>query len=45
MSLPAACLNSGNYGAVRFAVLTERESDTDYAPGSPTTSSPWIPRG
>lgn len=45
MSLPARCLNSGNYGAVRFAVLTERRSDTDYAPGDPVRSSGWIPRG
>lgn len=45
MSLPARCLNSGNYGAIRFAVLTERGGDTDYAPGDPAGSSDWIPRG
>lgn len=45
MSLPARCLNSGNYGAVRFAILTERRGDTDYAPGDPVRSSDWIPRG
>jgi hypothetical protein len=45
MSLPARCLNSGSYGAVRFAVLTERQSDTDYAPGNPAAPSRWIPRG
>ena len=44
MSLPAHCLNSGAYGAIRFAVLTERRGDTDYAP-EPKGSSRWLPRG
>ena len=45
MVLPARCLNAGNYGAVRFAVLTERGADADYAPGEPVAASAWIPRG
>ena len=44
MTLPARCLNSGNYGAVQVAVLTERGDDTDYAP-EPLSSGPWVPRG
>lgn len=47
LRLPARCLDEGNYGAVRFAVLTEgRRGDTDYAPdSSPEGVSAWIPRG
>ena len=45
MSMPSRCLDSGDYGAIRFAVLTERGSDTDYAPGGPADASAWIPRG
>ena len=45
MRLPADCLNSGSYGAIRFAVLTEKRDDTDYAPESPDDASSWIPRG
>lgn len=49
LRLPAACLHDGNYGAIRFGVLTEDTtgSDSDYAP-SPherTAFSPWVPRG
>ena len=42
--LPRACLNGGDYGAVRFAVLTERGADTDIAPGR-SNGSGWINRG
>lgn len=46
MRMPARCLNGGSYGAIRFAVLTERgASDTDYAPGVPPRNSRWVPRG
>jgi hypothetical protein len=45
MSLPARCLNSGNYGAIRFAALTERRDDTDFAPEDPDVSSEWLSRG
>jgi hypothetical protein len=42
--MPQACLNGGDYGAVRFAVLTERVSDTDSAPDNASETS-WISRG
>jgi hypothetical protein len=42
--MPQSCLNGGNYGAVRFAVLTERGADTDFAPGD-GDGSRWISRG
>ncbi|CAA9360117.1 MAG: hypothetical protein AVDCRST_MAG34-2398 [uncultured Nocardioidaceae bacterium] len=48
MRLPSRCLQDGNYGAVRFAVLTERGGDTDYAPETADGDigvSGWIPRG
>lgn len=46
MRMPARCLHGGNYGAIRFAVLTERgASDSDYAPGVPPRTSRWISRG
>ena len=48
LRLPARCLNRGNYGAVRFAVLTEPArggGDVDYAPDTESGSSAWIPRG
>jgi hypothetical protein len=38
-------MHRGNYGAVRFAVLTERVADSDYAPDTKSGSSAWIPRG
>ncbi len=41
--LPSACLHEGEYGAIRFAVLTENGSDSDYAPH--TGASRWLPRG
>jgi hypothetical protein len=48
LRLPAHCLHGGDYGAIRFGVLTERGSDSDYAPQTPSGdlgSSAWIPRG
>ena len=46
LSLPSRCLHDGDYGAVRFAVLTERASgDSDYAPGNRRRVTGWIPRG
>jgi hypothetical protein len=45
--LPSTCLQDGDYGAVRFGVLTEGAaggSDVDYAPGD-GGSSAWIARG
>lgn len=45
MVMPSRCLDSGDYGAIRFAVLTERGDDTDYAAGDPGDGSVWIPRG
>ena len=45
MVLPARCLSSGSYGALRFAFLTEAEDDTDYAPEDPDSSRTWVPRG
>ena len=49
MVLPSRCLRGGDYGAIRFAVLTERGSgDTDFAPETARGDigvSAWIPRG
>lgn len=49
LRLPARCLDDGNYGAVRFAVLTEgRRGDTDYTPEARRENSgvsEWIARG
>jgi hypothetical protein len=36
--LPPSCLQDGDFGAIRFAVLTERRSDTDHAPRRPTAT-------
>lgn len=44
LTMPATCLDDGDYRAVRYAVLTERGSDTDYAPGE-QGSSDWVKRG
>jgi hypothetical protein len=44
--LPSTCLQDGDYGAVRFAVLTEAAGgggDSDLAPEDGST--PWIARG
>src|SRR3954469_25476441 len=48
MRMPSRCLHGGDYGAIRFDVLTERSAgDTDFARGLPggDGSSPWVPRG
>jgi hypothetical protein len=49
LRLPSRCFNDGDYGAVRFAVLTERGSgDSDVAPETASgdiAESAWIPRG
>jgi hypothetical protein len=48
LRLPSRCFAEDRYGAVRFAVLTERGSDTDWAPETrrgDIASSPWVPRG
>ena len=49
MRLPSRCLRGGDYGAIRFSVLTERGGgDTDFAPeggGGDIGSSDWISRG
>lgn len=48
MRIPASCLDRGNYGAVRFKVLTEIGPDADLAPESPTGRFMWseyTPRG
>jgi hypothetical protein len=42
--MPARCLDDGDYAAVRYAVLTERGADTDYAPDE-QDSSGWVKRG
>ena len=44
LDLPSTCLGGGNYGAIRFAALTENGSDSDAAPGRPG-SAEWIARG
>jgi hypothetical protein len=49
MTMPSRCLHGGDYGAVRFAFLSEREAgDTDYGPATPDgelRASRFIPRG
>jgi hypothetical protein len=49
LRMPSACWNGGDYGAVRFAVLTEkRGADQDAAPTTDDgeiTSSAWVARG
>ncbi|MFC5492683.1 hypothetical protein [Nocardioides caricicola] len=45
LRMPSTCLNDGNYGALRFAVLIERgPGDADWAPGT-GGSTAWVPRG
>lgn len=44
LTMPATCLDDGDYSAVRYAVLTERSSDTDFAPEG-ASSTGWVPRG
>jgi hypothetical protein len=49
--LPSRCLDDGDYGAVRFKVLTEIGSDADLMPdqtganGNVFPWSPWVARG
>ncbi len=49
LSIPSRCWNDGDYGALRFAVLTERGgADSDSAPSTrdgDIGSSAWVPRG
>jgi hypothetical protein len=49
LRMPSRCWNDGDYGAVRFAVLTERGSgDRDWAPADADGGvgvSGWVPRG
>ena len=51
LRMPSRCLVRGNYGAVRFSVLTEQAggaADVDWAPEDVTgeiDSTAWIPRG
>jgi hypothetical protein len=43
--MPSRCLHGGDYGAIRFAALTERGGDSDYTPETRSGASRWIPRG
>lgn len=43
LAMPSTCLHDGDYGAVRFSVLAENGSDSDFAPDAGTSG--WIPRG
>lgn len=43
LRMPSRCLHEGDYGAVRFSVLTENRNDSDLAPDR--GSSDWVPRG
>ncbi len=43
LAMPSRCLHGGDYGAVRFSVLTENGADSDVAPDRGTSG--WIPRG
>jgi hypothetical protein len=45
LRMPSTCLGGGDYGAIRFAVLTESAggSDTDAAPEN--GASDWVSRG
>jgi hypothetical protein len=53
LRMPARCLGNGNYGALRFWVLTEgapgsSSSDVDYAPETSRGGlafTDWVPRG
>jgi hypothetical protein len=48
LTMPSSCLHNGDYGAIRFAVLTENGGDSDWAPQSlsgQTGASRWIARG
>lgn len=43
--MPSTCLHGGDYGAIRFAVLTENGGDSDFAPETDAAVSGWIRRG
>lgn len=46
LRLPSTCLQDGDYGAVRFAVLTENGSgDADFAPDGKKNDAGFIARG
>lgn len=49
LSMPSTCLNAGDYGALRFAVLTEKAGrDSDFAPSAgdgDLTSTTLVARG
>jgi hypothetical protein len=48
LRMPSRCLDGADYGAIRFAALTERGADSDYAPDDSTGeigSSRLVPRG
>jgi hypothetical protein len=49
LSLPSRCLHGGDYGAIRFAFLSEEgTTDSDWGPVSGSGqvgSSDWVPRG
>ena len=48
LRMPSGCLHHGDFGAVRFAVLTEGArggGDTDDAPDARRGVTPWLPRG
>ena len=49
LSMPSRCWNGGDYGALRFAALTEKQgADSDYAPtdrDGDLSSSAWVARG
>ncbi|MQW77822.1 hypothetical protein GHK92_18275 [Nocardioides sp. dk4132] len=45
LALPSRCLHDGDYGALRFSVLTENGGDSDYAPETETGATGWVARG
>jgi hypothetical protein len=42
--MPSRCLHDGDYGALRFVVLTEHGSDSDFALPAPRGTD-WVTRG
>ena len=49
LSMPSRCWNGGDFGALRFAALTEKQgADSDYAPTAgdgDLSSTAWVARG
>ena len=47
MVLPSTCLNGGDFGAIRYAVLTEtpRNGDSDFAHAGRASNTDWVRRG